>query len=47
MAHSESSPKRDMHSITGLPQEVRKISNRQCNLRPKETRKEKNKQSPK
>ena len=32
-------PKREVYSNTGLPQEARKISNKQPNLTPKEARK--------
>ena len=32
MEHSESSPKREIHSMTGLPQETRKISNKLSNF---------------
>ena len=32
IGHSKSSPKRKIHSITGLPQEMRKISNEQPNF---------------
>ena len=39
MGHSESSPAREIHSITGLPQETRKISNKQFNPTPKRTTK--------
>ena len=31
-------PKREVYSYTSLPQETRKISNKQCNLTPKGTR---------
>ena len=39
MTHSESSPKREIHSTTGLPQETRKSSNKQSNLKIKRTKK--------
>ena len=39
MGHSESSPKREIHSNTGLPQETRKSSNKEYNLTTKRTRK--------
>ena len=39
MGHSESSPKREIDGITGLPQEIRKISNKQSNFTLKRTRK--------
>ena len=39
MEHSESSPKREIHSMTGLPQETRKISNKPSNFTLKGTRK--------
>ena len=39
MGHSKSSPKREIHSNEDLPQEARKISNKQSNLTPEETRK--------
>ena len=35
--HRESSPKREIHSNTGLPQETRKSSNKQSNFTLKET----------
>ena len=35
MRHNESSPKREICSIIGLPQKIRKISNKQPNLTPK------------
>ena len=37
--HSKSSPKREVHSTIGLPQEARKISNKQSDPTPKRTRK--------
>ena len=37
MGHSESSPEREVHSITGLPQEARKMSNKQSKFTPKIT----------
>ena len=47
MGHRESSPKREIHSNTGLSPEIRKISNKQSNLTPKGTKKKNNKQSTK
>ena len=44
---SKSSSKRVVYSNTILPQETRKISNKQPNLTPKATREKKNKQNPK
>ena len=41
MGCSKSSPKREVHSDTGLPQKTRKISNKQPNLPPKRSRKNK------
>ena len=38
MGCSESSSKREVYSYTSLPKETRKISNKQPNLTPKETR---------
>ena len=38
MGCSKSSPKREVYSNTILPQETRKISNKQSNLTPKGTR---------
>ena len=38
MGHSKSSPKREVHSNTGLPKEDRKISNKQPNPTSKRTR---------
>ena len=38
MGHSKSSSKREVYSYTSLPQETRKISNKQSNLTPKGTR---------
>ena len=43
MRHSESSPERGVCSITGLPKEDRKISNKQLNSLPKRRRKITNK----
>ena len=40
MGHSKSSSKREVYSDTSLPQETRKISNKQPNLTPKATRNE-------
>lgn len=45
MGHSRSSPKREIYSNTGLPQETKNISRKQYNFIPKGTRKKK--QSPK
>ena len=39
MGHKESNLKREIHSNIGLPQETRKISNKQFNLTLKRTRK--------
>ena len=39
MGCSKGSYKRELYSNTILPQETRKISNKQCNLTPKGTRK--------
>ena len=36
--HSKSSSKREVYSNTILPQEIRKISNKQPNITPKATR---------
>ena len=38
MGQSKSSPKREVYSNTSLPQEMRKISNKQPKLTPKATR---------
>ena len=38
VGYSKSSPKRDIHSDTILPQETRNISNKQPNLTPKPIR---------
>ena len=38
MRHSKSSSKKKFYSNTSLPQEIRKISNKQPNLTPKATR---------
>ena len=38
MGHSKSSSKTEVHSNSSLPQETRKISNKQSNLTPKATR---------
>ena len=38
MGHSKSSSKKEVYSDTILPQETRKISNKQPNLTPKATR---------
>ena len=32
MGHGKNSPKREIHSIIGLPQETRSISNKQSNF---------------
>ena len=40
MGHSKSSSKREIYSNTGLPQETRKISNKQPKFTPKGTSKE-------
>ena len=42
MGHCKSSAKGKIHSITGLPQETRKKSNKQPNSTPKATRKGRN-----
>ena len=39
VGYSESSPKKEIHSNSGLPQGTRKISNKQSNFTPKGTRK--------
>ena len=38
MIYGKNSPTREMHSNTGLPQEARKISNKQFSCTPKESR---------
>ena len=38
MGHRKGSSKNEIYSDTGLPQETRKISNKQSKLAPKETR---------
>ena len=43
MGDSKSSSKKEIHNNASLPQETRKISNKQSNLTPKGTRKEKKK----
>ena len=43
MGCSKSSSKRELNSNTILPQETRKISNRQSNCTPKKKKKQKNK----
>ena len=43
MGCSKSNPKREVYSNTILPQETRKISNRQPNFTPKTTRRRKKK----
>lgn len=43
--HSQSSPKREIYSNTSLPQEIRKISNKQSTLIPEELEKEQRVQS--
>lgn len=35
MGYSKSGTKREIYSNLGLPQETRKISNKQCNITPK------------
>ena len=47
MGCSKSSPKRDVYSNTILPQETRKISNRQPNFTPKTNVKRRTKKKPK
>ena len=42
VGYSKSSSKKEVYSNTSLPQETRKISNKQPNLTPKGTRKEQN-----
>ena len=44
MEHSKSSSKKDIHNNTSLPQEPRQISNRQSNITPTGTKKEKKNQ---
>ena len=39
MGHSESSPEKEVHSITGLPQKARKTSNKKSYPTPKRTSK--------
>ena len=39
MGHSKTHSKRKVYSKTILPQEVRKVSNKQCNLNPKQLEK--------
>ena len=39
MGYHRSSPERDVYGITGIPQEARKIPNKQSNSTPKSTRK--------
>ena len=39
MEHNKSSPKREIHSITYLPQKTRKTLNKQSKVTPKITRK--------
>ena len=46
MGCSKSSSKREAYSNTILPQEIRKISNKQCNLRPKAVRERRTKKTP-
>ena len=43
MGYSKSSSKKEVYSNTILPQETRKISNKQPNLTPKATREQTNK----
>ena len=45
MGRSKSSSKREVYSNTILPQEIRKISNKQSNFTPKGTRKRQQKSS--
>ena len=47
MGCSKSSSKREVYNDTSLPQETRKISNKQHNFTPKITGGEKNEQNPK
>ena len=47
MGCSKSSSKRDVYSSTFLPQETRKMSNKQRNLTPKAIRERRTKKSPK
>ena len=42
----QKSSKREVYSNTSLPQETRKISNKQSHLTPKGPKKKKNKQNP-
>ena len=42
MGCSKSSSKREVYNNTSLPQEIRKISNKQPNLTPKEKEEQKN-----
>ena len=37
MGHSEGSPEREVHSVTGLPKNDRIISNKQPNCMPRRT----------
>ena len=46
MEHSKSSSKREVFSDTGLPQETRKITNKQSKLTCKETRKRRTNKAP-
>ena len=43
MGHRKSSSKREVYNDTSLPQEIRKISNKQHNLMPKASRERTNK----
>ena len=46
MGHCKSSAKGKVHSITGLPQEIRKKSNKWSSSTPKTTREERNEEPP-
>ena len=46
MGCSKSGSKREVYNNTILPQEIRKISNKQCNLRPKAVRERRTKKNP-
>ena len=46
MGYSKSSSKREVYSNTILPQETRKISNKQRNITPKEIRERRTKKTP-
>ena len=47
MEHSKNSSMREVYSHKSLPQETRKISNKQSNLTPKATRERRKKQNTK